>query len=58
MVNDNASRAVIEATNTDSKCYGRLYFRTDFSYDLIRVTVTFDDAVMYENELNLRNELF
>ena len=27
MVNDNASRAVIEATNTDTKCYGRLYFR-------------------------------
>lgn len=27
MVNDNASRAVIEATDNDSKCYGRLYFR-------------------------------
>ncbi len=27
MVNDNASSAVIEATNTDNKCYGRLYFR-------------------------------
>ena len=27
MYNDNASRAVIDATNIDSKCYGRLYFR-------------------------------
>lgn len=27
MANDNASRAVIEATDADSKCYGRLYFR-------------------------------
>lgn len=27
MTNDNASRAVIEATDTDTKCYGRLYFR-------------------------------
>ncbi len=27
MENDNASHAVIAATNNDSKCYGRLYFR-------------------------------
>lgn len=27
MKNDNASHAVIVATNHDSKCYGRLYFR-------------------------------
>lgn len=27
MSNDNASRAVIEATDIDTKCYGRLYFR-------------------------------
>ena len=27
MKNDNASHAVIEATNHDNKCYGRLYFR-------------------------------
>lgn len=27
MVSDNASRAVIEATRDDNKCYGRLYFR-------------------------------
>lgn len=27
MTNDNASHAVIEATDADSKCYGRLYFR-------------------------------
>lgn len=27
MKNDNASRAVIEATNVENKCYGRLYFR-------------------------------
>lgn len=27
MVNDNASRAVLDATNAESKSYGRLYFR-------------------------------
>lgn len=27
MMNDNASQAVIQATNMDHKCYGRLYFR-------------------------------
>lgn len=27
MMNDNASRVVIESTNSDNKIYGRLYFR-------------------------------
>ena len=35
-----------------------LDLREDISYDIIRVTVNIDDAVMYENELILSDTLF